>query len=290
MTPAEAPVQREPLDLSELVRARPTGEPGRFTLDVPDGLQQGRGAWGGVATGAMTSAALQVVPSPEQAVRTMSAQLVAPLLVGRAQLRAELLRRGSATTTVAVRLLDAEGQLVAHGVVVLGAPRVGADMPGGPDWLGVELPAALAAGADAVPVTPVGPPLAPDFLTQVELRAIAGLPYSGTTGLEASGWLRPHGPVARVDAPLLVALADTWWIAVMARLRWPRPAATVGFACEVAGDPAVVPVAADGRLEPLFHRGRLVAAREGFAVETRELWTATGELLTWNTQTVAVIR
>jgi hypothetical protein len=39
----------------------------------------------------------------------------------------------------------------------------------------------------------------------------------------------------------------------------------------------------------LFHRGRLIAAREGFTVETRELWTASGQLLTWNTQTVVVI-
>ena len=45
------------LDLSALVRPTATDDPLRFTLDVPDGLQQGRGAWGGVATGAMVAAA-----------------------------------------------------------------------------------------------------------------------------------------------------------------------------------------------------------------------------------------
>jgi hypothetical protein len=277
------------LDLAGLVTPTPTGAPGRFTLDVPDGLQQGRGAWGGVATGAMVSAAQQLDPRPAMAVRTLAAQLVAPVLVGRAHLEVESLRMGSATHTLGVRMRDADAALLAHGVVVLGAPRRGEDMPDGRDWLAVDVPPELAAGPQAAPPVQVGPPLAPDFMVHLELRPLVGVPYQGLDSSVTTGWVRPRGPVSRVDAAVLAALADAWWTAVMVRMDRMRPAATVGFALELPLDPATLPRDADGSLAPLFHRGRTLAAREGFTVETRELWTVDGRLASWNTQTVAVI-
>lgn len=276
-------------DLSALVTAVPTPDPTRFILDVPDGLQQGRGAWGGVATGAIISAAQQVEPRPAMAVRTLSAQLVAPVLVGRAQVAAEVLRRGSATTTVAVQVRDGEDGLLAHGVVVLGSPRRGDDMPDGPEWLGVAPPRALAAGPDAAAVVEVGPPLAPEFTVHLEMRPVVGVPFEGSTS-DTIGWVRPRQPVSRLDAAVVSALADAWWASVMVRLDRVRPAATVGYALELPLDPASLPRTAEGGLMPLLHRGRVVAARDGFAVETRELWTVDGRLASWNTQTVAVIK
>ena len=278
------------LDLSALVRPTATDDPRRFTLDVPDGLQQGRGAWGGVATGAMVAAAQLVDPRPEMAVRTMSAQLVAPVLVGRMHLAVEELRRGSATNTLEVRCRDDEGALLAHGVVVLGSARTGEAMPDGPPWLAVAQPPELAAGPDAVPEVHMGPPLAPDFTAHLEMRPISGIPYSGADTDETLGWIRPRGPVARVDASVVTALADAWWVSVMARLDRPRPAATVGFTLDLPSDPARLERDAEGRMEALFHRGHSVAAREGFTIEVRELWTRGGRLVSWNTQTVVVIR
>ena len=278
-----------PLDLSALLTPTPTGQPNRFVLDVPDGLQQGRGAWGGVATGAMVSAATQVDPRPELGLRTLSAQLVAPLLVGQAHVEVESLRLGSATHTLAIRLLDGDGGLVAHGVAVLGAPRGGDAMPDGPAWLTVTPPAELSADPESVPVLPAGLPLAPDFLQQLEVRAVTGLPYSGAGHTEVSGWVRPLGPLGRVDAAVVAALADAWWVAVLAGIDRPRPLATLGYTLDLPGDPVSLQRDADGRLEPLFHRGRVIGARQGFTVETRELWTRDGQLVSWNTQTVAVI-
>jgi len=277
-------------DLAALIRPTATDDRLRFALEVPDGLQQGRGAWGGVVTGAMVAAAQLVDPRPEMAVRTLSAQLVAPVLVGRLNLHVEELRRGSATNTLAVRGLDEAGALLAHGVVVLGAARRGDAMPDGPPWLSVEPPSELAAGPEAVPEAPVGPPLAPDFTVHLEMRPICGLPYQGADTDETSGWVRPRGPLQRVDASVVTALADAWWVSVMARMDRPRPAATLGFTVDFPGDPTALPRDGEGGIEPLFHRGRCVAAREGFTVETRELWTRTGQLVTWNTQTVAVIK
>jgi hypothetical protein len=163
-------------------------------------------------------------------------------------------------------------------------------MPDGPEWLAVEPPAELAAGPEVVPVVSIGPPLAPEFTVHLELRPISGMPYMGAEVDETMGWVRPIGPLARVDASVVAALADAWWVSVMARMNGPRPAATVGFTLDLPGDPASLQRDAEGRLEALFHRGRSVAARQGFTVEVRELWTRTGQLVSWNTQTVAVIK
>ena len=277
------------LDLCDLLTPLATEDPARFTLEVPDGLQQGRGAWGGVATGAMTAAVGMVDPRPEMAVRSLSAQLVAPLLVGTAHIVVESLRRGSATHTLAARVLDGAGALLAHGVVVLGAARRGQDMPDGQGWLFATPPEELAAGPTAVPVVEIGPPIAPEFTRHLEFRPISGLPFQGASSHETAGWVRPRGAVARVDAAVVAALADAWWVSVMARMDRPRPAATVAFTLDLPSDPSVVPRDGDGGIAALFHRGRTIAARQGFTVEVRELWTADGQLLSWNTQTVAVI-
>ena len=277
------------VDLAALLQPVPTQDPGRFRIDVPDGLQQGRGAWGGVATGAMVGAVQQFDARPEFAFRSLSAQLVAPLLVGPATIEVAGLRAGTSTRTVSARVLDDEGGLVAHGVVVLGAPRPGDGIPDGPAWLALEPPAELAAGPDAVDPVPLGPPIAPHFLRVLELRPISGLPFSGHPTGVASGWVRPHAAVV-VGAPLMVALADAWWVAVMAGLDRPRPVGTLAFTVDLPTDPADLPLEADGRLRPLFHRGRTLAARDGYAVESRELWTQDGRLASWNVQTVVVIK
>ena len=276
------------VDLYSLLQPTPTGEPGRFTLDVPDGLQQGRGAWGGVATGAMVSAAQQVDPRPEMAVRTLSAQLVAPVLVGRVQLQVELLRGGFGTTTLGIQMRDAGAAMLAHGVVVLGSARAGEAMPHGLGSL--EPPAELSAGPAGIPAVAIGPPLAPEFAVQLEWRPLRGLPYSGSASDETLGWVRPRGAVSGVDASVVAALADAWWVAAIVQMDRPRPVATLGFTLDLTSDPARLTRADDGTLDFLLHRGRVLAAREGFTVETRELWTPDGDLVSWNTQTVTVIK
>ena len=272
-------------DLSELLCARPTAQPEVFTLEVPDGLQQGRGAWGGVATGAVVSAAEQVEQRPGLRVRSLSAQLVAPLLVGTCRIAVEVLRRGSGTTTLGARIVDGQGSLVAHGVVVMGAPRAPDAIPDGPS---IQPPAEVEAGPDGVDIVPLGPPLAPHFVRRLELRPMTGLPFTGTS--LCTGWVRPADPVRTLGAPVVVALADAWWVVAMARATGPRPVGTLGFTVDLLADPATLPVEPDGRLRPLFHRGTLIAASKGYCVETRELWAQDGRLVTWNTQTVAVIK
>jgi hypothetical protein len=291
-------------DLSVLITPEPDPRSrGRSHLTVADGWQTGRGAWGGLVVGATVRALAAVEPEPQRRLRSLTAELVGPVPPGRHELRTEVLRRGSATTTVAARLLGPDagpdggpspdsppGNVLAHAVGVLGARRSTQGAADGPGWLTIDPPAELARGWQAVPVLEIGPPVAPRFSRHLEYRPIAGIPYSGATEGTALGWVRPRDPVAVVDDALVAALADAWWLSLLVRIDGVRPVGTLAFTFDLVGEPAALPRDDDGRMLPLLHRGRVLAAHDGYAVETRELWTADGDLLGLNTQTAAVIR
>ena len=288
-----------PTGLEQALALR-TDPAGGYVWRLPTGWAQGRGAWGGAVVGAAVRAVLAEVPdvlAAGQHVRSVSAQLVGAVPPGEQRVRVEVLRRGSGTTTVAVRVegppAGADGvaagddTLLAHAVAVLGAPRVPDLETGG--WPHEDPPAALATGWRAVPVAALpGPPLAPEFVSRLELRPITGLPYSG--GAEALGWIRPGDPPEVAGEDYLPAIADAWWTVLMPLLPAPRPVATISYALEVGIDPETLPHDEEGRVAPLLHRGRLRHAHQGHAVETRELWTEDGRLAAWNSQTVLVIR
>ncbi len=257
--------------------------------DVPDGWQQGRGAWGGLVVAAMLSPATAGSSTPSLPVRSLTAQILAPVPLGEVLITTRELRRGSATSTMAVELAASlNAPVLAHAVVVQGAPRaphVGAD---GPDWQ-ILTPPELPAW-QGVPVVPVMPPMGPVFSQHLEYRPVLGVPGSGHPSGECLGWVRPDPQGAlvagdRFDERLLMAMIDAWWPASLAKSAQVRPLATIAFTAELTVDPSTLPVA-----EPLFHRGRLIAARQGYAVETRELWSAEGVLVAHNTQTVAIIK
>jgi hypothetical protein len=276
---------------------------------VADGWQQGRGAWGGLVTAAMLDAVLAEVDDPALRVRHLSAQLLAPVPPGPTVLELEVLRRGSATLTVDVRIVGAEAgadaeagstvSVLACASVVLGTVRAPSAGIGGESWRVAAAPRECAAGWRDVAVVEVPVPPAPRFTGQLEMRPLTGYPASGAFDGLALGWVRPAVPEllpqegrARTLDVLLTALADLWWPSTLVRLPQLHPMATVGFALDLPTDASVVAALddGDGMLAPVLHRGRLVAGRDGYTTETRELWSASGELLAWNTQTVAVIR
>jgi hypothetical protein len=65
----------------------------------------------------------------------------------------------------------------------------------------------------------------------------------------------------------------------------PRPLATIAYSLELLGE--LAGVAPDA---PLAYRGTVPVCRDGYFVETRELWTAGGTLVARNHQTFAIIR
>jgi len=253
-----------------------SGDAPRFSGAVREGWRQGRGAFGGLILGLLTRA-LETCAGPDRPLRSLTGALCGPTLAGPVEILVELLRAGSGMTTAAARLVQG-GEVQAHAVGVLGRARDGAfdgariAPPRPPPWRDVEpLPAAPANAAE--------------FAQFFELRNTGPRAFGGGSEAVAEGWVRPRGQRA-IGTPWLVACADAWWPALFALERAPRPMATVAFTFEPMADRA-----AGADLDaPLFHRARMIAARDGHVVEERELWSEDGRLLALNHQTFVVIR
>lgn len=135
-----------------------------------------------------------------------------------------------------------------------------------------------------MPALDVRPPAGPAFARFFEYRPTGPPIFGGGDEAAASGWVRPRHQLEAWGAPEIVALADAWWPASYAIETAPRPAATLSYALELVWDGAPLP--AD---RPLFYRARAVAARAGFVVEMRELWTPEGPAIAFNQQTFVMI-
>ena len=248
------------------------GSAGHFRAEIPDGWQQGRGAFGGLVLAALCRA--MEAAEPARAVRTLTGDLCGPVVPGPADIRVVELRRGNNQTNLQATLTQGDAVL-ATATAVLSAPRAVAAPPFAPL-------VAPSAPWREVPVVPVGPPVAAVFTQHYEYRSTASAFARGEPAID--GFIRERAPLGRVDAPALVARLDAWWPTLFALDGRPRPVATVSFTAELLVDPATL-----SPDEPLRYRARLAALHDGFFVELRELWR--GErVVALNQQTFAIIR
>lgn len=270
-----------------LVSARASAD--TATWECPAGYRQGRGAWGGLPVGAMLDAVMALADDPGLVPRSLTAHLLGPVAAGTTTITLTPLRRGSATLTVAALMRGREGGpdgeptgeevVLADAVVVLGSARA-ADVdlvaPGT-----ITPPDELATGWQAVPEVSLPAGLGPEFFSNLHVRPIAGFPGTGAERAETLGWISPPEGVT-ADPVVLACLADGWWPGVLLPQQGMRPVATLAFSLDLIALPSTD--------EPLLHRGRMLSGADGYACETRELWSADGRLLAHNQQTMVVIR
>ena len=249
---------------------------GVFDWAVLDGWQQGRGAWGGLVVGAIVRAVAATEPDSSRLVRSISAQLVAPAVVGAHRITVSPVRQGSAMSTWGI---DVEGEAgaVARAVVITGAGRT-TDTSDHHTWGTLTRPDAPS--ATDVPGLPSGPPF-PVFTQHCDFRPITGIPMSGGPA-ETLGW-SGYADATPVTATSLLALVDAWWPASLPLLSQMPRIATVNFTASLLLDPTTVPIG-----EPLLHHSFVAGAHDGFTSEHRRLWTADGRLAVDNMQTVVV--
>ena len=236
-------------------------------LDVRPGWTQGRGAYGGLVVGSLVRAIEQQAGEPGRAVRSVTAELLAPLPVGPAQIAVEVLRRGNNVTIARAAIAG-----YAHAVGVLATERKAA--VGWQDLAPPEAPP-----FDALPE--VAPPPGPEFIQHFDVRVARGVPLGG--GTETVGWLRARAPGEARDAAYIAAMIDAWYPVALVRLPAFRPMATLAFTLDIVG--GVAGLAPDA---PLLYRGTAPVCTDGYALETRELWTADGRLVAINQQTFVV--
>jgi acyl-CoA thioesterase len=247
-----------------------------FEMQIADGWQQGRGAFGGLVLGGMVRALSEQLGDTTRKLRSLTAEIVGPVQVGPAAIEVELLRQGNAVSAWRAVLRQGEG-VQAHAVGVFGAARAAAPSwqrlvpPVMPPWEGVE-------------AIPAESPFAPVFTRHFEYRPTGPLPFFAGPP-EAAGWVRPRLRATRLDDAYLTALADAWWLAGMAALDGPRPFATLSFSLDCVGDLGAL----DPEV-PLFHRAVAPVSHEGYVSEYRELWGHDGRLIALNHQTTVLIK
>lgn len=250
--------------------------PAVFEGEVPDGWQQGRGAFGGVVFGLLTRAMEMYSADATRSLRTFSGDIAGPVLPGPVRLETELLRRGNNQSNLQARLKQG-GAILAVGTGVFSAPRriqlppFEREPPVRADW-------------DQISVVPVEPPFGPDFARAYEYRPTGPMPFAGGRVAETAGFVRERLPPSGRDAPSMVGLIDAWWPTLFSIDETFRPMATISFMAEL-----LVELSGLDASEPLFHRARMASLSDGFFVELRELWS--GDVcVAMNQQTFAVLR
>jgi hypothetical protein len=271
--------------LGEVCTPRPSGD--RYQLAVPDGWRMGRGAFGGFVVAALIRAVEHHVADPARKVRSVTAELPGPVEPGAgeraAEIAVETLRRGNNVSTVRAALSQ-HGEIKSHAVVVVAAARTAGGTAPPVTWNDLTPPAAPA-WTEIAPLPAahgLGP--LPEFAQHFEYRVVEGLPGGGGSP-RTLGWLRARDPGAQRDAGYLAAMIDAWWPVAFVRLGAIRPMATLTFTLDIAGgvddlDPAA----------PLLYRATAPVCTDGYALETRELWSPDGRLVAINHQTFVIIR
>lgn len=266
-------------DLSVAMRVERFSEDG-FRFQVADGWQQGRGAFGGLVLGGLVRALRAGEADEERALRSLTAEIAGPVMVGEAVIRIKALRIGQGLSTWTATLSQNDAPL-AQATGVFGKRRI-ADQTWSPpsptiapDWKGWS----------EVDVAPLAPPFAPAFTQFFEFRPTGPLPFSGGKEPISAGWIRSKRLLTSIGPSEVVALADAWWPAYFATEAGPRPIGTVAFSLQFfTPETRLVPE------EPLFHRARAVAAQDGYVLELRELWSQEGQLVALNQQTFVTIK
>ena len=282
LTPAPTPALT-PAPTPALTPALTSADGTLSGWQVPDGWQQGRGAWGGLAIGAMILAVEQAETEqssggPDRTVRSVSMQLCGPAVIGLAEVMVEPVRIGTGMSTWSVRVTDSESSVIATGTVITGAPRRSSGLTSSTPWSPLEAPAAPPA-AD-VPTVPTPAPF-PPFTQHFDYRVASGFPLQGSPA-ETLGWIG-YRDSPSWSAASLIALADAWYTATLVHLRELTSISTVEFTASLLIDPADLDPGT-----PLLHHGIVSSFREGYASEQRRLWTPDGRLAVDNLQAMVV--
>lgn len=260
--------------LDSLTVSTPAGG-GAFTWDVPNGWQQGRGAFGGLVLDALCRAAIAFEDDPGRPPRAMNGELTGPVVPGKAALQVRLLRRGGAVTTLDVSLTQ-EDEIRARASFVLGGPRKNpTEFPDRP-WRAPE-----SLDWQAAPALPMDPAQGyPVFAQNFEFRLAGPPPFRGGDDAWAGGWVRPKVRPAAIGPGEVIAYADVWWPAGFTVETAPRAIATIAFQLQWLTDPATL-----NPEEPLLCLARVTGGMDGYVAETRELFAPDGRLVALNQQT-----
>jgi acyl-CoA thioesterase len=240
-------------------------------FDTPPNWHQGRTIYGGLSAALALEAALQTAPPDLPPLKSAQILFVGPALNG-LHFKAQTLRQGKSATMIAVDGM-AEGQLILRVAFLFAHPRVSAvqhDLSCRPL---VQPPEAC------ISLHETGP--TPIHLSNFEVR-MAGphLPVTGGDHPELLAWVR-HKDASGVDpAVALLALGDGLPPGVMVCFKAFAPISSMTWNLDLAAPAALG--------DWFLLRSTSQRGRDGYSVQTMDIWREDGPLVLSGHQTVAV--
>ena len=266
------------MTFSDASAVHPAGEH-LYRAEIPDGWQQGRGAFGGLVLGVLARAMEADEPDRRRLVRSLLGDICGPVLTGPADVRVRVLRRGNNQSNLHAEL-SAPGstEVLATATAILSPPRITVRPLHGTthEHAGFLVPPPASDWRTITPLS-ITRPGAPGFGQHYRYRDAGSEPRA------IQGWISEAAPLPRLDAAAVIARLDAWFPTLFV-MEGPRPCATVSFAAELLADPATL--APD---EPLRYRAMMAGMRDGFFVEFRELWQG-ARPVALNQQTFAILK
>ena len=213
--------------------------------------------------------ALKAMVPEDRALRSLTMHYMRAPEAGPAVVRVETVREGRSVTFLRAEL-EQGGRPQATALAAFATQREGVD-------LDLARPPEVPAPED-LPVRGEIRREAPPFAQNFDFRAaIGGRPFSGADEAVTGGWLRPTDGPDELDAPLTVALCDSWFPAVFTAVEAPLAVPTLDLTVHLR---APLPQPA-GWVLGHFRTRR---ARDGFLEEDGELFSRDGELLAQSRQ------
>lgn len=243
----------------------PQGD-GRYAAHLTPDWFQGRGAYGGVLGAGILRAMLHALADPPRLPRSLTVHFCAPVLAEPALLRVSVERAGRQVTHLSARL-EQGGHVACLASATFAVSRESALQ-----WDTHRMP--------AVPrpqeLEPVPSELLPTFARHFDYRWCVGAPpFSGAGEALLGGWVRPRVPTP-LDAPLAVALLDSFPPAASSRVSGFCNLATMDYTAHF-----YAPLPPEGASPEAFclRVGRSPHAGSGYADDLAQLWSEDGRLL-----------
>lgn len=247
-----------------------------LALTVPDDWEQGRTVFGGLSAGLLYRAMCTEV-ADGRPLRSATFNFVAPLAANAPfGFECRLLRSGKNATQVAANLIQ-DGQVCVSALACFAVDRPSSVAV---DWPRQPLPPLPDPGSFPRPV----PPMAPNFLGQIDLEITAGNPpFSGSAEAAIGGWMRLRQRPQRLTEAHMIVLIDAWPPAVLQMLEQPAPASTMSWNVEFVHPHK--PLAPEAWLA---YEVETVQAYGGYAHTEAKIYSDAGELTAISRQMVSV--
>jgi acyl-CoA thioesterase len=247
---------------------------GQMYFRVTEDWTQGRAAFGGLVVASALRAMLPHVPA-ERHLRSLFVSFVAPVGVGEAKIRVELLRSGRALTTLEARVSQGETTCT----VLLGSFGEAHERE-----LAIEPPKMPSVpAAETLPDVPFMEGLFPNFAQHLAYRMTSEIaPYSGAERAFVQGWCRLRD-AERVGYPEIAALIDAWWPPIVSIAEAPLAASSMTWLINFFAE-----ISPEG-LSPAawwMYEGRSDASKGGYADTDSLFWDAQGRLIARSRQLV----